>query len=114
MSRVRRASVAAAFSYLQFGLSMALYRAMARVRAALDEARAARSAGAGTPAPEAAAEMAPALERTLGRLAQIFGIVEGADAAPTLPVAAAAREVLDEAGRQVEAWRNRQAGRPVR
>jgi hypothetical protein len=54
--------------------------------------------------------MAPALERTLGRLAQLLGIAEGADAAPTSPLETTAREVLDGASRQVEAWRKVQAG----
>jgi photosystem II stability/assembly factor-like uncharacterized protein len=98
----------------QFRLSMSLYRAIAEVRAALDEARAAGPAAprpGGRPEPgTAATEMAPALERTLGRLAQLLGIAEGADAAPTSPLETTAREVLDEASRQVEAWRKVQAG----
>lgn len=99
----------------QFTLSMSLYRAIADVREALDEARAAGAseAGAGSrsePGARAPA-MAPVLERILGRLAQLLGIAQRADAAPASPLAAASREVLDEAVRQLDAWKR---ARPAR
>lgn len=67
----------------QYELSRALDAAIGRASAAL---AAARATGAPPPSPE--------LQRLLGTLTQLFGLVEGADVEPTTQAAAAARDAI--------------------
>jgi hypothetical protein len=80
-----RVKTPAADLAVQYQLSRALDAALARLQPAL---AAARSRG------EAGAARAQDLQRLSATLAQLFGIVEGADVAPTSQVQSAVRDAV--------------------
>jgi photosystem II stability/assembly factor-like uncharacterized protein len=74
----------------------------------LDEQAASLEDGSGPPAPAAAA---PDLGRVTGELAQLYGTVQGADAAPTSQVLAAAAQRLASLDAALGRWRMLQGDR---
>jgi photosystem II stability/assembly factor-like uncharacterized protein len=91
----------------QYETSRAIDAALRRGAAAAREARAAAD---GRPAGDGAAQAAAALGRINGQLAQLFGTVEAADAAPTRAVLDAWKEASAALEAALKAWEKARAG----
>jgi photosystem II stability/assembly factor-like uncharacterized protein len=91
----------------QYETSRAIDAALRRGAAAAREARAAAD---GRPAGDGAAQAAAALGRINGQLAQLFGTVEAADAAPTRAVLDAWKEASPALEAALKAWEKARAG----
>ncbi len=101
-----RVKTPAAGLQLQYATSRAIDAALARVAAALREAR--MEAGGGARA-EAAKMAATALTRAQGEATQLFGQIEGADLPPTPQVLAAWQATASAIDAAIAAW---ERGRP--